>query len=258
MAINRDDQNTFIMIFAILVICIIALVAIVNTFWQIIRSPVEQIASEIAMFFPRAINYDFEIPTLENQITPTPAPTATPTLTPTVSPTITPVEVIDYDFNVVIIPELNSPIYSELGNSTILTLANQIHSLGLEEIEPAIAQIPKLNQEIYISKSGSPQDSLTAGIFGMQNSNGKFLLCYRLALVNAEEKLCQYIDRLDINDRILITAGNITLTYRIIGRSVYNANLENIIENPSIEFIKIITSDLIDPGKIFVILAQRI
>jgi LPXTG-site transpeptidase (sortase) family protein len=73
MTVNREDQNTFLMIFVILVVCLIALVAILSTVWQIIRVPVEDFFEGIS--YQTKLNqpkdYNFTIPQAQaNNTTP--------------------------------------------------------------------------------------------------------------------------------------------------------------------------------------------
>lgn len=241
MAINRDDQNTFIMIFAILIVCIIAVVAIINSFWQIVKAPLENVIAEIQKFIPISRNYNFIVPALTPEVTQTPESTPTPTSENIVLPTVTtePVQTLDYNFNVNTNSQIQPVAFLEGAKRAVNDLYTKFIEAGFDQLANGNIFIPRLNVSSEIS------DNFQSGFSGFTSSSGKYLFCFRTPTT------CSFLDRLQRGDEIYIDQE----TFSVKGMGSFSPNLESIVEENEGNQVKIITLDS-NENKVFVLYAK--
>src|SRR5260221_9996010 len=100
MYVNREDKNIFLMILGILVVSLVALIAIFNIVFQIIKPPLEKVAANISKVIKvNNLDYNFQVPPKRDtgnilSIQPTPQPQPQPEPEPISGP------VIDYNFQI--------------------------------------------------------------------------------------------------------------------------------------------------------------
>src|SRR6187551_2172910 len=126
MAVSRDDQNTFLMIGGVLIICLIALIAVVSSIWALIREPVNSVINTVSTFIRiQTLDYNFTLPAQYTASAPPPSPKPTPSPTP--SPIALPninissSEDKDIDYNFPVDNSLNGQLDSALFTDSQLT-----------------------------------------------------------------------------------------------------------------------------------------
>jgi len=64
---NKEDRNIFLMIITVLIVSIIALIAIFNNLWQLVKTPLRDFSSQISQISKSTnIDYNFPIPKKKN------------------------------------------------------------------------------------------------------------------------------------------------------------------------------------------------
>jgi LPXTG-site transpeptidase (sortase) family protein len=272
MAVTKDDQNTFIMIAGVLVICVIALIAVLGSIWQIIREPVNQTISGIGYLVKlQTLDYNFSVP-ITTAVVPTPQPTPAPTPTP---PTVPPSDItsgnvdIEYDYNFAIPTGSGVPV----GNNSNIqdALFSDAKLLELEGQGQPVTQgnlkiaIPKIKVESPIVQ-GLNGDALLKEGFWVAPSDRKLgsaeiiFLCHRRYFGPTDPKSCWFLNELVQNDLITITVENVNLTYKIVGTNIFKADDPLIYKASETEdLIRIVTTDPLHSNENrLVVLAERV
>ncbi len=241
MAINRDDQNTFIMIFAILIVCIIGVVAVINSFWLIIKAPLENVIAEIQKFIPVRRNYNFIVPSITPELTLTPENTPTPTTEAVISPTETTalVKALNYNFSIDTNTQILPVTFSKEAKNTLTELYEKFKEAGFEQLTQGNISIPRLNVSSEIS------NNIQGKFSGFKDTSGRYLFCLRTAAT------CSFIDRLQSGDEIYIEQE----IFAVKGKGSFSPNLESVVEESEEIQIKMITLDR-DQNKVFVVYAK--
>jgi LPXTG-site transpeptidase (sortase) family protein len=274
MAVTREDQNTFIMITGVLIVCLIALIAVITSIWQLIKSPVNQVVDNVSYFVKiQTLDYNFAVETKTVSVTPTPVPTPTPE--PPVSDSVQSLAnsisdsvVIDYNFNVANKPGTNNDTIDT--QKVLGTIISDTDMVSMKDRNESVVQknvrikIPRINVDSPIIQGLDSTEPLKQGFWVMPSdkklsSDEITLLCSRTDLGNTDQRSCWYIDQLSKNDEIIITVEDSTLRYRVVGINTFYA------EDPLVytssygeDLIRIVTTDPLYSNKNrLVILAQR-
>ncbi len=240
MAISREDQNTFIMIAGVMIVCLIALCAVTNTIWQLIRVPVTNFVESVATTIRlQSLNYNFDIPPVDDIANPTPTPT---------NPTF-PDEIKSYPDAIYTIDEIN-----------VFTLAGQ--KPAQKNLKIGIASI-NVSANLY---QGEPSEEFLKEGFWVSPTESELgdgetvFFCNRRFFGPNDARGCWNIDKVNVSDSIVITFENSALEYKVIGTNIFNADDALIYQvNPDKDQIKIITTHPLESNsQRFVVLAERV
>ncbi len=263
MAVSRDDQNTFLMIGGVLIICLIALIAVISSIWALIRDPVNSVINTVSTFIRvQTLDYNFALPT-PVAVVPTPSPTPTPINIPNINIFLGSNYEKDIDYNFPVDNSISSRFEDALYSDTQIT---QIINNGqtLEQKDLSI-QIPTLNINSPILQ-GSDSESLLKEGFWVIPSERKFgqseviLVCSRRYFGPTDPKSCWFLDKITTGSPITITYNNLTLTYKVVGINRFTADNPLVYKaNNSEDLIRIVTTDPLESNvNRLVILAERI
>jgi LPXTG-site transpeptidase (sortase) family protein len=252
MAISRDDQNTFIMIIGVMIICIIALCAVMNTIWMIIRQPVNNIINGIttAIHLQR-LDYNFDIPDVEGLPEPTqPGNNSGNNGNGNQNQTQPefPAEIKSYSGALYTLDEINE---ITMRNSTVsqTDLSISISSIGVSaDLFQGEPVEDYLKQGFWVSPTES------------ELGDGEIVFfCNRRYFGSTDGRGCWNIDKLKISDEIVLQYENTLLEYKVIGTNVFQANDPLIYEiNPDEDLLKIITTHPLEGNtERYVVLARR-
>ena len=226
MAVNKEDQNTFILIGVILIICLIAIVAILSGIWALVRDPVTRVGNEIGEFIRtnRVYDFNFTIPTsaflkVEEETKPLPLP----------------VENKNQQFKT-----FDNAILS----NEELTRIDRGEKV---EIPSLRILINKLNINSQIVQGNDSDTLLKEGFWVAPISNplGKgqvLFFCHRTYFGVNDPRSCWFIDRLVQGDDIVIQVENEEAKYKVLSTTIVDANDELIYQLDSEkDLIKIVT-----------------
>lgn len=263
MALSKDDQNTFIMIAGVLIVCVIALIAVLASIWQLIREPVNRAIFEIGDFFRlQTLDYnfavDYTIPVTPPPPPPTPEPVAQPAPIPDDLNYNFALNLIDNDANLNNNPNVTSAIYTDAKLLEIQGNGEQVIQGNLSIL------IPKLKVNSPIVQGLNSEELLKQG-FWVVPSNRKLgvgeiiMLCNRRFFGPFDSKSCWFLDQISKNDEIIVNVDGESLRYFVVGISVYNSRDPLIYSSSETQdFIKIVTTDpLYSNENRLVVLAQR-
>lgn len=246
MAISREDQNTFIMIIAVMIVCIIALCAVTNTIWQVIRLPVNNIITGITTAIHlQTLNYNFDIPEVEG------LPETVPVLPDPENPSTQPEfpgEIQSYSGALYTVDEIND-----------LSLSNQ--EVTQKDLAITISKAG-VNATIY---QGEPSEEYLKQGFWVSPTQSELgegevvFFCNRRYFGPSDSKGCWNIDKIAVSDTITIRFENTLLEYTVIGANIFEANDPVIYQlNPDDDLLKIITTHPLEGNtQRYVILAER-
>lgn len=265
MAVSRDDQNTFLMIGGVLIICLIALVAVISSIWALIREPVNTVINSVSTFVRiQTLDYNFQIPVQYVATTPPPAPTPNPGPVinlPSISFTSVDEKDIDYNFLV------NNSINGQLSNALFTDKQLEEKASKNEPVDQKdlTIQIPVINVNSPIVQ-GLDSDSLVKEGFWpipSQRQLGQdevIFLCNRRYFGPNDPKSCWYLDKVTFGNAITIQYQGLTLTYSVVGINKFAANNPLIYQSTEGEdLIKIVTTDPLESNENrLVILAKRV
>lgn len=268
--IKREDQTTFILIFAVLVVCIIALISIINLIWGIIEPPISLIVSEFQIEAQRykVVDYNFEIP--KNLVIPEVTITTTLLVTPT--PTIVPTEkakqpreneivntIVNYNF---LTPE-KTLTFTQDGvglKDSILEEANKFYKVTDQDVSYRI-KIPKIGVNSLV-ESGEPERVLSRN-FWFNSTASRFgegeivVFCYRTFFEFKNPNSCYFLDKIMKGDFIELMNRGQTKVFEVVGINIWDREIENIYQGSNDQnLLKIITANLPDKEKRLVILAR--
>jgi LPXTG-site transpeptidase (sortase) family protein len=252
MAISRDDQNTFIMIIGVMIICIIALCAVMNTIWQIIRQPVNNIITGITTAIHlQTLDYNFDIPDVDGLPEPGQDNSGNDNGSNNGGNSNQPQfpsEIRSYSGALYTLDEINSITLSG-GTPSQTNLEISIGSIGV-------------NTKIY---QGEPsEDFLRQGFWSSPTESelgdGEVVFfCNRRFFGPSDSRGCWNIDKVQISDDIIIKFEDTLLEYKVIGTNIFEANDPTIYQiNPDDDLLKIITTHPLEGNnQRYVVLARR-
>jgi LPXTG-site transpeptidase (sortase) family protein len=255
MATTKEDQNTFIIIGAILIVCVIALIAIASGIWALIREPVNQVFSEIGIYLRsrQVFDYNFLLPT-------TVTVESSPAQEDNMSTDTQPVNDVDFNFN----------IPSNWLNANGLTFFSSAILTEEELLEGKVPErlniiIPKISIDTNLFQGTNSEELLERGFWISPKSSdlgrGEVLIyCNRIYFGPDDTRGCWHIDSLENNDEIRLSLNGFELRYNVVGKQIYSAddlNIENI--NPQEDLIRIVSTHPIETGEQrIIILAKRV
>lgn len=269
MAVSRDDQNTFLMIGGVLIICLIALIAVISSIWALVRDPVNAVINTVSTFIRiQTLDYNFAIPVV-TVVTPAPVPQPTPTPSPTPI-NIPPVNLsfawpedkdIEYNFpvNNISTTQFNDALYTD---TDLVNKNNKGESVEQKDLS---IQIPALSINSPILQ-GLDSESLLEEGFWVIPSNKKLtqseviMLCNRRFFGPTDPRSCWYLDKIAIGNLIVVTYNGFTANYSVVGINRFNAEDPLVYQSSNDEdLIRIVTTDPLNSNENrLVILAQRV
>lgn len=228
MAVSREDQNTFFLIGAILIVCLIAIIAIFSGVWALLREPVERIGNEIGEFVrvTRIYDYNFAIPQVSAE-----APVQEETSNNN----------SDGNYNF------------QTGNKSyegaILSQDELIRKDRGEDIHSADLniEIPKIAVNSKILQGNNSSELLKQGFWvaPISNTLGKgqiLLFCERTYFGQNDPRSCWFINTLEQGDDIIIKVNDEEVKYKVLSSDIVEADNELIYQlNPNNDLIKIVT-----------------
>lgn len=253
MASAKENQNTFLIVAGILIVCTIALVAVFNIIWQIIGSPlinlVNRVSTDIRVRQP--LNYNFQVPLIENSTNnQSPKPSTGPS----------------YNFQVSLNKEYSTILaYQGVTDKTLEGISFEPDLYKTIASEDIYIEIPKLKINSRILQGINGEELLQQGFWAYPLSNiiskGEFaVFCHRRFWGPQSPNSCWYLDRLVKDDEIFIKNGWNTYKYKVVGVTTYEFNSNLILElSSNKDFIRIITNAPISSNlERLVVLAERV
>lgn len=265
MKFNKEDQNTFLMILAILIVCIITFVVVFNGIWQLVREPLNFTMNNISYFFKSSVqtyDYNFQIPQgtvkaeeVNNPITQEQTPAQNNNQNGNNEPK--PFE----------LPNVSDEEISQLKRLTdyILFDAKKLgYGLGQETSQVRFTlEIPKL-KVISPAISGTDSNNLLEKGFWITpdsklGDNGEIvLLCYRRFFGAYDPKSCFFLDKFSQGDELNIKTSQTTIKYSVVGINVFNENDPLIYMASDNNYLKIVAVEPIDGNnQRIVVLAKK-
>jgi len=265
MAVSRDDQNTFLMIGGVLIVCLIALIAVISSIWALVREPVNAVVNTISTFIRiQTLDYNFALP-VEVVATPTPVPQPSP------SPiNIPPLNISlgsnfqkDIDYNFPVDNTVTSLFEDALYSDTQL----EDMSKGNQTVEQKnlSIQILPLNINSPVVQGLNSEDLLKQGFWVLPSDRkiGKaevVFLCSRRYFGPTDPKSCWFLDKIALGNLITISYNNNNINYSVVGVNRFNANDPLVYKaSDNEDLIRIVTTDPLESNvNRLVILAERV
>lgn len=265
MAVTRDDQNTFLMIGGVLIVCIIALIAVVSSIWALIRAPVNSAINTVSNFIRiQSLDYNFTIPVVA--ITPTPVPTPSPTPI-----NIPPINIdlgfdeekdIDYNFTISSIPQTSAFADALYTDSDLIDIQERGETPEQKNLS---IQIPLINVNSPVVQGIDSESLIKEGFWVVPSSrrlgqSEVIFLCNRRYFGPDDPKSCWFLDKVGTGNYITVKYGDKELTYSVVGVNTFSA------EDPLVyqategeDLIRIVTTDPLNSNENrLVILAERV
>lgn len=265
MEFSKEDQNTFLMVAAILVVCIVTLIVIVGIVWGIIQEPLKNTIENAAQFFQvndRAIDYNFKVPIAEaqpaQQIVPEPQPVSQE---PVNSNQVVQNSAIKYDlpFRDAKILGINSQEISS--NALVQEVKKSRHLTGVDVTQVKFnVKVPSIGMNAPAMHGNDMEYILQNGFLiypgSMILGDGSIILvCYRSQFPSNNPKSCWNLDKLQKDDEIVLDNFGSEIKYKIIGTNLLNFTGDFLYKIPQDKnYLQIITND---GDKRLVILASR-
>ncbi|MEO6729148.1 MAG: sortase [Candidatus Dojkabacteria bacterium] len=264
MAVSRDDQNTFLMIGGVLIVCLIALIAVISSIWALVRDPINTVISTVSTFIRiQTLDYNFAVPIA---VAPTPVPQPNPIPSPINIPPINIIlgsneKDIDYNFPVDTssTSQFEDALFSDTNLEEMLGNGQTIQQKNLN------IQIPSLNINSPIVQGLNSEDLLKEGFWVLPSERklGKaevVLLCSRRYFGPTDSKSCWFLDRIALENIITISYNSYSLNYKVVGINRFNGNDPLVYKASADEdLIRIVTTDPLDSNiNRLVILAERV
>ncbi|MEP7103391.1 MAG: sortase [Candidatus Dojkabacteria bacterium] len=270
MALSRDDQNTFLMIGGVLIVCIIALIAVASSIWALIRDPVNAVINTVSSFVRiQTLDYNFPLPVVTAQTTPTSTPSPAPNPVPNppannATSNTTPSNInkdIDYNFPVenIALSGLEDAIISD---SKLLELSAK----NVPVTQPNISiQILSIGVNSPVLQGLDSENLLKQGFWIVPSSRilGKaeiIFLCNRRYFGSDDPKSCWFLDKVILGNDVTLKYNNLVLKYKVVGVNRFPASDPLVYDaNETEDLIRIVTTDpLYSNDQRLVILAERV
>ncbi len=244
MNFSKEDQNTFLLVAAILVVCIVTVIIIFNLIWGIIAQPINDGINSVGNFFriQQPVDYNFQVPAVSAIET----PQANQNQNDSEQTNAIKYEMPYKNAQVLGSTSVNiskEPILKEALASRIQTGNN------LTQIKFRV-EIPSIGLDSPAMHGSDAQFILQNGFFIYPGSNlinkGEIiLLCYRSQFKSTDPRSCWYLNKLSINDEIILDNSNgSTSTYKIIGTNTFNFSSDFIYKiNNDENYLQIVTND---------------
>ena len=281
MKFNREDQNTFLMILAILIVCIITFVVVFNGIWQLVREPLNFTMSNINYFFKSSVqtyDYNFQIPqgtvkaeevTTQNTNQSTNVQAATQNTQSTSNQNAqNNTQTNNSEPKPFELPKVSDEEISQLKRlpDFIQFDAKKLgYGLGQETSQVRFTlEIPKLNINSPAISGTDSNNLLEKGFWITPDSklgdNGEIvLLCYRRYFGAYDPRSCFFLDKLTPGDEINIKTSQTSIKYSIVGINVFNENDPLIYLASENDYLKIVAVAPIDGNnQRIVILAKKV
>lgn len=258
MKFSKEDQNTFLLVAAILVVCIVAIIVMVGLIWGVVAKPIGDTISNVSEFFKiqEPLNYNFPIP----EVPVTQEPVANDQNNIEDSEGSEPS--IKYDM-----PYKEAQIlgaYTENINREPLVIetakSRYTTSNSLTQVKFNV-RIPSIGMNAPAMHGNNIEFILQSGFLIYPGSDlsmegSIILICYRSQFKSTDPKSCWYLDKLQKDDEIVIDNFGSETKYRIIGTNIINFNADFLYQKPADDkYLQIITND---GNNRLIILAERI
>lgn len=290
METTQTDRNSFILLFGVFLVCIIALVALVNSIWQVIGPSVVEFFDQISTFQRvNSTDYNFPIPqansaALEPAPTPEPPP-PTPTPEPDPKPEnpeppkvdVKPQEEtlnffpvasnsLNYNFFVpeIVVEEFQVDFFPDAILDDARLLAMQNPDIPIQNVNISI-QIPKANISSPVLQGYNSEELLNQGFWVSPTSftlgQGEVvMLCHRRHFGPYDPRSCWFLDRVIRGDSLILTVDSEVLRYEVVGVNIFDGEDPLIYSiSPDEDLIKIVTcTPLYSNEQRLVVLARRV
>ncbi len=277
MKFNKEDQNTFLMILAILIVCIITLVVVFNGVWLLIREPLNYTMNNLNHFFKSTVqsyDYNFQVPPSSvkaAEAIKVPEVIVKPTQNNPQDQTQTNTQDSQQNKNTAKPFEL--PVVSQEEIAQLKRLPDYIifdakklgYGLGQETSQVRFSvEIPKLKINSPAISGTTSSNLLEKGFWiapdsKLGNSGEIILLCYRRYFGTDNPKSCLFLDKIELNDEINIKTSQTSIKYSVVGINEFNENDPLIYKASDNNYLKIVTVAPIDGNqKRLVILAKKV
>ncbi|MFS8130834.1 MAG: sortase [Candidatus Dojkabacteria bacterium] len=263
MAVSRDDQNTFLMIGGVLIICLIALIAVISSIWALIRQPVNAVLNSVSTFVRiQTLDYNFALPTAV-AVSPTPTPGTTPIAIPTINLTLGYSAEKDIDYNFPVATSISTLFGDALYTNTQLKdMSNKGEIVAQKDLS---IQIPSINVNSPILQ-GLDSDTLLKQGFWVIPSERKIgeseviMVCNRRFFGPSDPKSCWFLDKITKESTITLTYNSLVLTYKVVGINRFSADDPLIYKASDTEdLLRIVTTDPLESNaNRLVVLAERV
>jgi len=274
MALSREDQNTFLTIAVILIVCVISILAVFNIIWEIVQPPISTILNTInqELLKNRSVDYNFPVPEKAiSEDTKESLSFEPEFIEEEIEEEILPnyiVKAKELNFNFLIPEKKDSFWEKELQFfpdailSDLKFATKEITSIGEGSLKLII---PKIGIDSPIVQGSDAETLLKKGFWVYPGSYplGKgeiVLLCHRRHWGPYHPSSCWYIDKLSQGDSIIVEYNFQPLMYTVVGTKIYEAEdpLIYTIANDQ-DYIKISACHPLGSNKQrFVVLAKRI
>ena len=289
MKMNKDDQNTFIMIGTILVVSLVTFIAIFNIIWGIIAQPLNDALGSIGYFLrTQNIDYNFQVPTAQSNTNNTQKiDTSNVNQEPQDEFTENPIE-LEEEIDIINTSETTAVDSNRVVDYNFVVPKENINNaaINFESYPDAIINdavlagygsgndTPQVNLQIIIPKIGvnSPvlqglgaDDLLEKGfwIYPGSNTLGEgevVMLCHRRYFGPYDPRSCWFLDKLAKGDEIVMRYTDTSLRYEVVGVNVFDGDDPLIYSiSDSEDYIKIVTcTPLYSNAQRLVVLAKRL
>lgn len=265
MAVSRDDQNTFLMIGGVLIVCLIALIAVISSIWALIRDPVNAVVDSISTFIRiQTLDYNFALPVeVVASPNPVPQPTPSPINIPPINISFGSKTEKDIDYNFPVDNTVTSLFEDALYSDTQLEEMTN-NNQTIEQKKLSIQIIP-LNINSPIVQGLDSENLLKQGFWVLPSSRkiGKaevVLLCSRRYFGPTDAKSCWFLDKIALGNLITISYNNNSISYKVVGVNRFNANDPLVYKaSENEDLIRIVTTDPLESNvNRLVVLAERV
>lgn len=257
MKFSKDDQNTFLLVAAILVVCIIAIVVMVGLIWGIIAKPVGETVSSVANFLnqkPEApLNYNFKIPAAP-VVEASPQPQAQDSSDQNAQPQKYELPYRDAQILGVstqsisqdpLVIETTKYRYATSNDLTQTKFNVKIDAIGMNAPAMHGSDVEFILQSGFLIYPGSD----------LSMDGSIILVCYRTQFKSSDPKSCWYLDKLQKDDEIIIDNFGSETKYKIIGTNYLNFSGDFLYQKSAEDkYLQIVTND---GNNRIVILAER-
>lgn len=267
MEFSKEDQNTFLMVAAILVVCIVTLIVIIGILWGIIQEPLKNTIENAAQFFQttdRPIDYNFKIPVAEAQPAPQPSPEPQPApqAEENSSAQQTQNSAIKYDLPFRGAQVLGVSTREISAESLVQEVEKAQHLTGSNVTQVKFnLKVPAIGMDAPAMHGSDMQFILQNGFLiypgSMVLGDGSMILvCYRSQFPSSDPKSCWNLDKLQKDDEIIIDNYGSEIKYKIIGTNILNFSGNFLYKIPEEgNYLQIVTND---GENRLVILAEKI
>jgi LPXTG-site transpeptidase (sortase) family protein len=281
--VKNESRNTFLTIGIILLICIVAIFAILNIVWDLVQPITQSISSKFSEEIQVRFNhpdYNFPVPEIKNEGNTMSYREILAVLESSVeakdidlkNKTEAGKNSVDYNF---LIPNLSVNNFAKVTKNNdenidlvdpvwndIIKITKDLEDVYDDQVSMYI-HIPKLEIELPVVKESGDMSLLDEAFFwhpySYELGEGEVvLLCYNKTRLFASSS-CHKMNLLSNGDEIVVDVLEKQIYYSVVGINVFDID-DSILysANKDIDYLKIISSDPRSPiGKRIVILAKK-